>query len=100
MPKLRTLVLFKSNLSVENYLLLHIPRRLRVALAKFRVGNHDLEIEKGRYVKVPVDERFCKLCLTLNENLNVVSRGAVRSAASSYPAMRTVAGSRPVLVIV
>ena len=68
MPKLRTLVLFKSNLSVENYLLLHIPRRLRVALAKFRVGNHDLEIEKGRYVKVPVDERFCKLCLTLNEN--------------------------------
>ena len=29
-----------------------------------------------------------------------VSRGAVRSAASSYAAMRTVAGSRPVLVIV
>ena len=41
---------------------------LRVTLAKFRVGNHDLDIEKGRYVKVPVDERFCKLCLTLNEN--------------------------------
>ena len=34
---------------LENYLLLHIPRGLRVALAKFRVGNHDLEIEKGRY---------------------------------------------------
>ena len=31
---------------------------------------------------------------------SVVSRGAVRSAASSYAAMRTVAGSRPVLVIV
>ena len=45
-----------------------ITHSLRVALAKFRVGNHDLEIEKGRYVKVPVDERFCKLCLTLNEN--------------------------------
>ena len=29
----------------------------------------------------------------------VVSRGAVRSAASSYAAMRMVAGSRPVLVI-
>ena len=28
------------------------------------------------------------------------SRGAVRSAASSYAAMRTVASSRPVLVIV
>ena len=29
----------------------------------------------------------------------VVSRGAVRSVASSYAAMRKVAGSRPVLVI-
>ena len=70
MPKLRTLglVLFKNNLSVENYLSLHIPRRLRVALAKCRVGSHDLEIERGRYAKVPVNERFCKLLLTLNEN--------------------------------
>ena len=65
MPKLRTLVLFRSNLSMENYLL-HIPRCLRVALAKFIAGNHDLGIEKGRYVKIPVNERFCKLCLTLN----------------------------------
>ena len=30
----------------------------------------------------------------------VVSRGAVRSVASSYAAMHTVAGSRPILVIV
>ena len=68
MPKLRTLGLFKTNLYVENYLLLHIPHRLRVALAKFRVGSHDLEIERGRYAKVPANERFCKLCLTLNDN--------------------------------
>ena len=40
-PKLTTLELFKTNLSVEKYLLLHIPQRLRVALAKFIVGNHD-----------------------------------------------------------
>ena len=32
--------------------------------------------------------------------IDIVSSGAVRSAASSYAAMRTVAGSRPVLVIV
>ena len=31
--------------------------------------------------------------------LSVVSRGAVRSAASSYAAMRMVTGSRPVLII-
>ena len=30
---------------------------------------------------------------------DVISHGAVRSAASSYAAMRMVAGSRPVLVI-
>ena len=74
MPKLRTLGLFKTNLSVENYILenyllfIHIPRRLWVALAKFRVGSHDLVIERGSYAKVPANERFCKLCLTLNEN--------------------------------
>ena len=61
MPKLRTLGLFKTNLSVENYLLLHIPRRLRVALAKFRVESHDLELERVRYAKVPANERFCKV---------------------------------------
>ena len=58
MSNLRTLELFKTSLSVENYLL-HIPCRLRVALAKFRVGNHGLKIERGRYAKVPVNERFC-----------------------------------------
>ena len=35
---------------------------------KGRVGNHDLEMERGRCTNVPVNERFCKLCLTLNEN--------------------------------
>ena len=42
------------------------------------------------------------MCVLLRRHLHlhhVVSRGAVRSAASSYAAMRTVAGSRPDLVI-
>ena len=34
-----------------------------------------------------------------NKLEKIVSRGAVRSAASSYAAMRMIAGSRPVLVI-
>ena len=40
-------------------------------------------------------KKYCKY-LELHQ---VVSRGAVPSAASSYAAMRMVAGSRPVLVI-
>ena len=68
MPKLRILELFKTSLCVETYLLLHIARRLRAALVKFKVGNYDLEMERGRHAKIPVNERFCKFCFTLNEN--------------------------------
>ena len=46
-------------------------------------------LEVGVY---PVD--WCKAII-----VPVVSRGAVHSAASSYAAMRKVAGSRPILVI-
>ena len=62
LPKLRTLSLFKAELKAEKYLYLFIPRRLRSSLAKFRIGNHDLEIERGRHRNVPVNERYCKLC--------------------------------------
>jgi exonuclease III len=39
--------------------------QLRTSLARFRCANHKLEIELGRQVKpvkVPVQQRFCKLC--------------------------------------
>ena len=62
LPKLRTLSLYKFELKAEKYLDLFIPRRLRSSLAKFRIGNHDLEIERGRHRNVPVNERYCKLC--------------------------------------
>ena len=62
MPKLCTYSLFKTDLKVELYLLLDIPREVKKALAKFRVGNHDLEIEKGRFVKTARENRVCKLC--------------------------------------
>ena len=61
-PKLRTLSLYKVELKAEKYLNLFIPRRLRRSLAKFRIGNHDLEIERGRHRNIPVNERYCKLC--------------------------------------
>ena len=67
MPKLRTLELCKTIFLWKTTLILLIPRPLRVALAKSGVGNHDLEIDRDRYAKVPVNESFCKLCLTLNE---------------------------------
>ena len=35
---------------------------IRAQIAKFRLSDHDLEIEKGRYARVPKPERICKLC--------------------------------------
>ena len=51
----------------EPYLYLHIAHRIRSAISKFRTGNHDLEIEKGRHQKLTVNERLCKLCLSVNK---------------------------------
>ena len=67
MDKLRTFRLFKRELSAEPYLYLFAPRRIRSAIAKFRIGNHDLAIETGRHEKLPVEKRLCKLCLSINK---------------------------------
>ena len=62
MSKLDVYRSFKTSFSVEIYLLLNIPRRLRSALARFRISNHDLECERGRYSKTIMEDRLCKLC--------------------------------------
>ena len=70
MPKLNLYRMFKTTLSTEKYLLLNLPRRLQVALTKFRISCHDFEIEIGRRYGVPKEDRLCKLCIL--ENLNRV----------------------------
>ena len=67
MSKLQTYKLFKTERNVESYLLLSIPRRLRVAIAKFRISNHDLEVEKGRHYGIKYEDRLCKLCGQFNK---------------------------------
>ena len=47
--------------------MLSIPRRLRVAIAKFRISNHDLEVEKGRHYGIKYEDRLCKLCGQFNK---------------------------------
>ena len=59
--KLRTYRLFKNKFSYENYLNLE-NFKIRNILCKFRVGMHHLEIEKGRYYNVKIEDRICKLC--------------------------------------
>lgn len=57
--KLRTYRCFKSDYKIDAYLETLHDRKLISAVAKFRLSNHDLLIEKGRHSNMPVSERLC-----------------------------------------
>jgi hypothetical protein len=73
LPKLRTYCLFKETREEEFYLSseISIPHRLKSQLARFRTGNHCLEIEVGRHSKVSPENRVCKFCKE-NNNVDIV----------------------------
>ena len=54
--------MFKHDFIFENYLDCIADHKLRVALCKFRVSSHELEIEKRRYENKSRNERLCKAC--------------------------------------
>ena len=60
--KLRTFKTFKNNYKMENYICMKVDKHLIFNLAKFRISNHQLEIESGRYKKKEIDQRLCKVC--------------------------------------
>jgi hypothetical protein len=55
--------LFKYNFSFEPYLL-YLSEEKRKLLTKFRISAHKLEIEHGRYHKLPIANRICGPCKT------------------------------------
>ena len=60
-PKLEFYRSNKNEFRREKYL--NISKfQLRSSLTKILISAHDLEIEKGRYTKVPRDSRLCKYC--------------------------------------
>ncbi len=72
--KLRTYVLFKSNLEMEKYLRLPAPK-YRFAIARFRCSSHNLPIELGRHTKpkkTDLEDRLCKTCNVLGDELHHV----------------------------
>ena len=69
--KLRTYRLFKSSYNMENNIMLNVNKQLIYQLARFRISNHCLAIERGRfatknkdgkYTNTPTAERLCKFC--------------------------------------
>ena len=59
--KLRTYRTFKRDFTFEPYLLIG-KREEKQMLTKFRISDHSLEIERGRYIGLDVKDRICKNC--------------------------------------
>ena len=53
---------FKDDFKLEEYLNTIKDSNQRRLFSKFRISNHKLEIEFGRYKNIPRNERFCKFC--------------------------------------
>ena len=61
-PKLRTYITYKKAFIVEPYVLSFMNRKKRSYLAQYRCGILPLEVETGRWINKPVEERTCKIC--------------------------------------
>ena len=55
----------KNEIKLEDYL--STLKNSRKILTKFRISDHNLEIEIGRYKKVPRKQRICKACKVLDD---------------------------------
>ena len=60
-PKAGLYLQYKTEPRYEPYLDIIANRKIRVQYTKFRLGDHDLEIENGRHMKVQRGNRHCKL---------------------------------------
>ena len=90
MSKLKTYSLFKENREREGYLNLYLPRRLRVSLARFRTGNHNLEIEKGRHKNLLLEDRLCKFCGFFNSSVAIEDEYHVLFNCIAYHDIRSI----------
>jgi len=61
-PKLSYYHSIKKRFARESYLDLAHKFPHRYSTTKLRISSHDLEIENGRYQKVPRDQRICSWC--------------------------------------
>jgi hypothetical protein len=52
----------KTDFKREQYLYADVDKNSLSNFIKIRVSNCNLNIEKGRYLKLPVEQRICKLC--------------------------------------
>ena len=65
--KLSFLCTFKKDYKMEPYLYLIKNPTIRRTFTQFRISNHKLQIERGRYENIPREQRICKLCNSKTE---------------------------------
>ena len=61
-PKLRNYTKFKQDIHTEEYVVSNISRSQRSYLAQIRMGILPLNVETGRYLRKPLNERLCLMC--------------------------------------
>jgi len=59
-PKLRTYILLKNDVFIEQYVKYYMSKRSCSLFAKFRLGILALFVETGRYDNTPLPNRLCK----------------------------------------
>jgi hypothetical protein len=60
--KLRTYHKLKTNFEAEKYLYTDVDKCSISTFDRERISNCNLDIERGRYSKLPVEQRICRLC--------------------------------------
>ena len=70
--KLRTYCKFKSEFKTEKYCQIIMPLKHRSAFAKFRCGVAPLKIETGRYENIPIVDRKCHFCESIETEQHVM----------------------------
>ena len=53
-------------------------------MAKFRISNHRLRIETGKYDNTPVDERTCMICHTIEDEQHVRLNCTIKRRKESH----------------
>ena len=71
----RTYLYFNENLALSSYLEDVNIDKYRIALSKFRLSNHKLQVEIGRWHKpepIPFNNRICSSCNTLDDEYHLL----------------------------
>ena len=70
--KLRMYRELKDSICTEPYLKQVMPKSHRSAFAKFRAGVAPLNIELGRHIGLPLDQRLCFACKAVESEVHVL----------------------------